>query len=118
MKYCSYCKKEVRSKGEATCHSACGANCHDCCSECGRHGLIQGTIAVIEGKYTNPSWGLQMLVNDIKAGMREVDAGNKTEFVCSIEDGRMYQGSALVNYTVKFRYTNGHYTYTTMYSSK
>jgi len=57
-----------------------------------------------------------MLVNDIKAGMREVDAGNKTEFVCSIEDGRIYQNNALVNYTVKFRYSQGHYTYSTMYT--
>jgi hypothetical protein len=55
MKYCNYCKKEVESKGEKGCSSACGMNCNDCCYYCARHGLTQGVIAVLKGQLTNPS---------------------------------------------------------------
>jgi hypothetical protein len=55
MKYCSNCKKEVKSKGEQGCHSKCGMNCNDCCASCGNHGLTEAVIAVIDGKLTNPS---------------------------------------------------------------
>jgi hypothetical protein len=58
-----------------------------------------------------------MLVNDVRAGMRDVDTtGNGiNEYICTIEDGTIYQGGAKVNYTVKFRYANGHYTALTSY---
>jgi len=115
MKYRKYCNKEVESKGEKGCYSQCGMNCNDCCYYCGRHGLTQGVIAVIDGKLTNPSWTLQMLVNEVKAGMRDVDSGHASEYLCTIEDGAVYQNSVKVNYTVKFRYTNGHYTALTSY---
>jgi len=58
-----------------------------------------------------------MLVNEVKSGMRSVDEGRSNEYVCTIEDGRMYQSSTLVNYTVKFRYTRSNgYTYLTSYN--
>lgn len=115
MKYCTYCDKEVKSRGETGCYSECGRDCNDCCSQCNRHGLTQGVIAVIQGKLTSPSWTLQMLVNDVRAGMRDVDRGYSSEYICTIEDGTIYQNSVKVNYIVKFRYKEGHYTYFTSY---
>lgn len=115
MKYCSYCKEEVKSRGEVGCYSECGRDCQDCCSKCNRHGLTQGVIAVIQGKLTNPSWGVRMMAEDVQRGMREVDRGSSSEYICTIEDGQILQNSVKVNYAVKFRYTNGHYTVFTSY---
>jgi hypothetical protein len=56
-----------------------------------------------------------MLVNEVRAGMRDVDSGYMSEYLCTIEDGAVYQNSVKVNYTVKFRYANGHYTALTSY---
>jgi len=115
MKYCSYCEKEVKSRGETGCYSECGRDCNDCCSECNRHGLTQGVIAVIQGKLTRPTYGLQMMVNEVRAGMRDVDNNRCNEYTCSIEDGTVYQNGSKVNYTVYFRYVKGNYTYFTSY---
>ncbi|CAI2197444.1 19285_t:CDS:2, partial [Funneliformis geosporum] len=83
----------VKSKGEVGCYSECGRDCNDCCSQCNRHGLTQGVIAVVEGKLTSPSYGLKMISEDVKRGMREVDRGDRNEFICQIEDGSVYQSS-------------------------
>jgi len=79
------------------------------------NGLTEAVIAVIDGKITSPSWTLQMLVNEVRAGMRDVDSGKTSEYLCTIEDGAVYQNSVKVNYTVKFRYASGHYTALTSY---
>jgi|SRR6185369_4866206 len=116
MKYCNYCNKEVKSKGEIGCYSECGRDCNDCCSQCNRHGLTQGVIAVVEGKLTSPSYGLRMIADDVRRGMREVDRGDKSEFICQIEDGSIYQSSVKVSYSVYFRYVKGqNYTVYTSY---